>query len=226
MNLLVKAAWAAAQKDAGSGDAMIALVPVKGYFEENCYFYIDDATGHGFLIDPGAQADVLAQIIRQHGWTIEKILLTHGHFDHMGAANELRQALDIPIYAHENSDTYLLDPSMNLSVHCGPPITVPHARKLKDADSIQLASNPGILLKVIHTPGHTTDSVAYYCPKEGIDFVGDTIFKGSIGSTRYPGGNFSDLKRSIRGRLFKLPDNTVLLSGHSGQTTVGEEKLR
>ena len=62
--------------------------------------------------------------------------------------------------------------------------------------------------------------------EEGIAFVGDTIFKGSIGSTRYPGGNFSDLKRSIRGRLFKLPDNTVLLSGHSGQTTVGEEKLR
>ena len=70
---------------------MIAEIPVKGYFEENCFFYIDDETKHGFIIDPGAQADELLEVIRKNGWTIEKILLTHGHFDHTGAVDELRE---------------------------------------------------------------------------------------------------------------------------------------
>ena len=78
---------------------MIIQTEVKGYFAENAYFYIDDRTKHGFLIDPGAQADVLVRMIRKEGWTIEKILLTHGHFDHTGAVNELRKALEVQVYA-------------------------------------------------------------------------------------------------------------------------------
>ena len=205
---------------------MIALVPVKGYFEENCYFCIDDATGHGFVIDPGAQADALLRLISQNGWTIEKILLTHGHFDHMGAADELRQSLGIPVCAHENADTYLLDAGMNLSLHCGPAITVHNAQKLKDGDQVRLDKNPGFMLQVMHTPGHTTDSISLYCEKENVVFAGDTIFKGSMGSSGYPGGNPVELKNSIANRLFRLPEKTVLLSGHSMQTTVGDEKRR
>ena len=79
---------------------MIVEVPVRGYFEENCYFFIDDATRHGFVIDPGAQAHKLLELIDQNGWTIEKILLTHGHFDHFGAAAALKKALGTPICAH------------------------------------------------------------------------------------------------------------------------------
>jgi len=89
-----------------SDNIMITGVTVKGYFEENCYFYIDDQTKHGFLIDPGAQAEGLLRMIRKEGWTIEKILLTHGHFDHTGAVNDIRKALGIPVYAYEDADMH------------------------------------------------------------------------------------------------------------------------
>jgi len=84
-------------------------IPVRGYFEVNSYFLIEEDTGHGFLIDPGAQGAALAQIIRSKVWTIEKILLTHGHFDHTGGIEAIRRELDIPVYIHENGADYLED---------------------------------------------------------------------------------------------------------------------
>ena len=205
---------------------MIAEVPVKGYFEENCYFYIDDKTRHGFIIDPGAQAKGLLDIIKRNRWTIEKILLTHGHFDHTGAVNEIREALRIPVYAYKNADRYLLDTRMNLSAACGEHVVVKDVQYLEDGDTVFLDANNDFSLHVIHTPGHTPDSVAYYSEKDSVAFVGDTIFKGSVGNYRYPGGNAKDLENSIINKIFCLPDQTVLCSGHSGQTTVGEERRR
>lgn len=205
---------------------MIAEVPVKGYFEENCFFYIDDETKHGFIIDPGAQADELLELIRKNGWTIEKILLTHGHFDHTGAVDEIRDMLNISVFAHRRSDEYLLDARKNLSALCGPEIIVKDVVYLDDGDVIRLDSNPDFSLQVIYTPGHTTDSVIFYSRKDHVAFVGDTIFKGSIGNYRYPGGNLEDIQRSIIERIFTLPDDTILCSGHSEQATVGTERRR
>lgn len=205
---------------------MIAEVPVKGYFEENCFFYIDDETKHGFIIDPGAQPQELLNIIKKNGWSIEKILLTHGHFDHTGAVNEIREALNIPVYAYETANMYLLDTRMNLSAACGEHIIVKDALFLKDGDTVSLSVNPLFNLRVIHTPGHTPDSVLYYSGRDSIAFVGDTIFRGSIGNYQYPGGNATDLQRSIVKRIFFLPNDTVLYSGHSDPTTVGIEKRR
>lgn len=205
---------------------MIAEVPVKGYFEENCFFYIDDKTKHGFIIDPGAQADVLINVSRENGWVIEKILLTHGHFDHTGAVDEIRRSLGIPVMAHRRSDEYLLDARKNLSALCGPAITVKDVDYLDDGDIIELEANPDFCLKAIYTPGHTTDSVLFYSEADHVAFVGDTIFKRSIGNYQYPGGNLEDLQRSIINRIFTLPDETILCSGHSEQTTVGTERRR
>ena len=205
---------------------MVAEVPVKGYFEENTFFYIDDRTKHGFIIDPGAQAEGLLELIRKNGWTIEKILLTHGHFDHTGAVDVIRAALKIPVLAHERSDEYLLDDEKNLSSLCGPSIIIKDVEYIRNGDNISLKSDHGFSLDVIYTPGHTTDSVTFYSSRDKIAFVGDTIFKGSIGNYQYPGGNLHDLERSILDRIFKLPDETVLCSGHSEQTTVGIEKRR
>ncbi len=205
---------------------MIAEVPVKGYFEENCFFYIDDATRHGFIIDPGAQAQELLTLIRENGWVVEKILLTHGHFDHIGAVDKLQSALQIPVLAYKTADDYLLDANRNLSALCGPSILVHGAERVNDGDLLCLSSDPSYSLCVIYTPGHTTDSVVYYSEKDRIAFVGDTIFKGNIGNYQYPGGNLIDLRRSIIERIFTLPDDTVLFSGHSEQTTVGTEKRR
>ena len=205
---------------------MVIEISVKGYFEENCYFYIDERSKHGFVIDPGAQAGRLLAVIMENGWTIEKILLTHGHFDHMGAVNELRDVLNIPVFAHKRSDEYLLDARKNLSALCGQALTVDNVRYLDDGDEVTLDVSPDFSLKTIYVPGHTTDSVMYYSEREHVAFVGDTIFKGSIGNYKYPGGNLKDLQRSIIDRIFTLPDETVLCSGHSEQTTAGKEKRR
>ena len=204
---------------------MVRCVPVKGYFAENCFFYIDEETRHGFVIDPGAEAQRLLAIIRREGWVIEAILLTHGHFDHTGAVDELRDTCHIPAYAYENADRYLMDGEMNLSSFCIGERVVKDVRPLRAGESICL-QNGACRLRVIHTPGHTTDSVVYYSEKDHVAFVGDTIFRGSIGNDRYPGGNRQELAESIMEKIFTLPDDTVLYSVHSEQTTVGTEKRR
>lgn len=205
---------------------MVRQIPVRGYFSEFCYVYIDDTTKHGFLIDPGAEAERLLALIRKNSWHIDAILLTHGHFDHFGAVNELRQMLGVPVYAHEASGAYLTDPKFNLSIYCGPPMTVEHVESLRDGQTLTDEQAPSLRLRVLHTPGHTTDSVTLYDEAAGIAFVGDTIFKGSIGSDQYPGGNRAQLLHSIQTVIFSLPENTVLYSGHSALTTVGIEKER
>jgi len=205
---------------------MVAEVTVKGYFEENTFFYIDDKTKHGFVIDPGAQGEGLLRLIRKNGWVIEKILLTHGHFDHTGAVEYLRRELKIPVLAYKRANEYLLDTRMNLSAYCGQKVVIENVEYLDDKDRIHLAGNPEVYLEVIYSPGHTTDSVIYYYAKDAVAFVGDTIFKGSIGNDQYPGGNGTELRRSIIEKIFSLPDDTVLCSGHSEQTTVGDEKRR
>lgn len=205
---------------------MVVCVPVKGFFEENAYFYIDDATRHGFLIDPGAEADRLLRRIQRESWTIEAILLTHGHFDHFEALEDVRSVLEVPVYAHENSARYLLDGRMNLSAYCIGEMHVRDVRPLREGDELCLETNPSFALKVIHAPGHTTDSVVYYSDKNRVAFVGDTIFKGSIGNWQYPGGDRETLIQSIVTKVFRLPEGTILYSGHSEATTIETEKHR
>ncbi len=125
---------------------MIYEIPVQGYFSVNCYFLIDDATGHGFLIDPGAEGEALARIIRERGWTIEKILLTHGHFDHTGGIEAIRREVDIPVFIHENGERYLTDPRLNLSHFCGPDVIVRNANFLRDGDTISTHGNAACTL--------------------------------------------------------------------------------
>ena len=174
------------------------------------------------MIDPGAEGQRLLSLIRREGWGIEAILLTHGHFDHTGAVNELREALGIPVYAHENSDRYLLDGEMNLSAFCVGEKVIRNVRKLREGDTVSLRDG-SCRLRVIHTPGHTTDSVVYYSEKDRVAFVGDTIFKGSYGAYHYPTGDLRAELKSIREKILTLPPDTVLLSGHSEQTTVAAE---
>ena len=203
---------------------MIARVPVKGYFEVNCYLWVDDETKHGFLIDPGAQGHDLMSLCRKNGWIIEKILLTHGHFDHIGGIAAIREEADIPVYIHETGEVYLTDTHLNLSRYCHCNMTVHGAMHFRDGDIFQLESNPTCSLRVVHTPGHTPDSVIFYDQRHDVAFVGDTIFKGSRGNDQYPGGDGRQLLRSIREMVLTLPDQTALLSGHSEETTVGAEK--
>lgn len=203
---------------------MVKELQVQGVFAENTYFYIDPHSKSGFLIDPGAQAGLIYDVIMRNGWTIEKILLTHGHFDHMGAAELLREKLVAPIYIYPEDAPYLKDPYLNLSGNSGDPIIVPHYEELYDGEIIRLKANSGFFLKVIHTPGHTPGSVTYYSPKESVAFVGDTLYEHGPGLTNFPGGNRSQLEESIVNKILTLPPETLLLSGHSSPITVEQER--
>ena len=203
---------------------MVKELQVRGVFAENTYFYIDDHSRSGFLIDPGAQAGLIYEVIQRNGWHIEKILLTHGHFDHMGAAELLREKLVAPIYVYPDDARYLTDPYLNLSANSGGPITVAHYEEFTDGEVIRLKANSDFYLKVIHTPGNTPGSVTFYAPEDGVAFVGDTLYEHGPGLTNFPGGNPAELARSIESRILTLPDNTVLLSGHSSPITVGAER--
>lgn len=203
---------------------MIRELQVQGVFAENTYFYIDSHSKRGFLIDPGAQAGIIYDAIVRNGWHIEKILLTHGHFDHFGAAELLREKLVAPIYIYPDDARYLTDPALNLSGNSGEPIRVAHYEELYDGEIIRLKANSGFYLKVVHTPGHTPGSVTFYAPEESAAFVGDTLYQHGPGITDFPGGDRRRLEESIVHRILTLPDDTILLSGHSSPITVGEEK--
>ncbi len=203
---------------------MIRELTVHGVFAENCYFYIDDVTKSGFIIDPGAQAGLIYDTVRGNGWTIEKILLTHGHFDHLGAAELLREKLVAPIYVYPSDARYLTDPYLNLSGNSGRSIVVPHYEELYDGEIIRLKANSEFRLKVIHTPGHTPGSVTYYASEAKAAFVGDTLYEHGPGLTHFPGGDQAALEVSIADKILTLPSDTVLLSGHSSPITVARER--
>lgn len=203
---------------------MIRELQVQGVFAENTYFYIEPLSKSGFLIDPGAQAGLIYDVIEHNGWHIEKILLTHGHFDHMGAAEQLREKLVAPIYIFPSDARYLTDPYLNLSANSGMPLTVPHYEELYDGEIIRLKANSGFYLKVIHTPGHTPGSVTFYSPEEKAAFVGDSLYQHGPGLTHFPGGNRHQLEQSIINKVLTLPPDTILLSGHSSPITVAEER--
>ena len=204
---------------------MVHTVEVFGVIGVNAHFFIDDETKHGFLIDPGAQADELLKIIKERGWTIEKILLTHGHFDHIGAVNEIQRSLKIPVCMSKGGDYYAKDPAINCSAFVGEPIILDDVTCLEDGAEISLAVNPFFSVKLIPAKGHTLDGAIYYSSKAGVAFVGDTIFCGSYGRVDLPGGSYVDLMRTIKNVVFALPDETILYTGHGSQTTVAAEKV-
>lgn len=205
---------------------MIECMTVGDMIPTNSFFYIDDETSHGFLIDAGSDGEYLAAHAETKDWTIERLLLTHCHFDHIGGAEEFSIRTGAPIYAAEDSPRYYSDPNWNLSLWGGGKITLSDVTTVADREIIRLAANPACCLEVRYTPGHTTDSCIFYSARDGVAFVGDTIFRASIGRTDFPGGNEQTLWDSIAREVFTLPPETVLYSGHTEPTTVGAEMAR
>ena len=205
---------------------IVEKITVDNGFETNVYFYIDEKTKHGFLIDPAYDAKLLLETIKNHDWIIEKILITHGHVDHIAATEEVSKTLNIPYYIHKNSKEYLSDPSLNLSAFFGGNINLNDAIYFDDGDEISLSAAPEIKLKVIHTPGHTQDSCVFYDEKNGALFSGDTIFRGAFGRTDFPGSDLKQMLHNINEKIFTLPGETIIYSGHTRETTVEREKNR
>ena len=199
-----------------------------GPFPTNAYFYVDDSTQHSFLIDPGYEASKLLRVIENRKLIVEKILLTHGHFDHIGAVDELQGKLNVPVFMQKNGRDYVKNTDMNgsKSFYAPPTVINGEVTYLEDNSEIALSNNPDFKLKLIPVPGHTTDGAIYYSERDGVAFVGDSIFYGSIGRTDLPGGNYDILISNLKRKVLTLPDDTILLSGHSEPTTVSEEKSR
>lgn len=195
-----------------------------GMIQEHTYFFIDDKTKHGFIVDPGEEGKRILKYIQEEGFIIEKILITHGHFDHIGAVSYLKEALNVPVVIHTEGKKYLEDASLNLSGAFKGAFTLQADEYVNEGDEIVLAANPEMKLSVIHVPGHTFDGIAFYAAKEGVAFVGDIIFEGAVGRSDFPGGNGALLLQGIREKIFTLPDETVLCPGHGNTTTVGKEK--
>lgn len=194
---------------------------VGGQMMQNCYFVIEDNTNNAIIIDPGAEAHRLIQIIKKENIKPKYICLTHGHFDHIGACKELKKEYNIPIVICEGEEVLIENPQNNLSTMISQNIEFKADIVLKDNDIFKFGDN--LSFKVIKTPGHTPGGMCLYFENENVLFSGDTLFYGSIGRTDFPYGNSSDLIKSIN-KLKHLPDNTVVYCGHGDKTTIGTEK--
>ena len=195
---------------------------VVGQVQTNCYVAINSDTKECFIVDPGAAAPQLAERIRRDGYQPVAILLTHGHFDHAGAASQLAEEFGIKIYAHEKEKDTLEDYNKNLSGWEGMKKSYHADVFLKDEEELDLA---GLHIRVFHTPGHTEGGCCYYLPYENIVFSGDTLFAQSVGRTDFPGGSMSQIVRSIKEKLMVLPEHTAVYPGHNDVTTIETERM-
>jgi len=178
----------------------------------------------GALIDPGGDIEVLRNTIDSMEIKIEKILLTHGHIDHCGASAELKEILDIPIEGPHVDDQFWIDQLPEQGRQFGFPILkrfVPD-RYLDEDDEVSFGD---IRMKVKHCPGHTPGHVIFHEENERLAFVGDVLFRGSIGRTDFPRGDFSTLINSITTKLWPLGNDVTFIPGHGPTSTFGEERL-
>lgn len=195
---------------------------VVGPVQTNCYFAVNEETKELLIVDPGAGAEQLAAKVREEGLKPAAILLTHGHFDHAGAAEELARELGVQICIHEEDQETLEDPGLNVSRMMGTDAVYHADVFLKDEQELDLA---GFHIRVLHTPGHTVGGCCYYFPYEDALFSGDTLFNGSVGRTDFERGSMSDLVRGIHEKLMVLPEQTRVYTGHGDATTIENERL-
>lgn len=192
-----------------------------GMVATNCYLIINKNTKEALLVDPADNALRISNVIEENGCTLKAILLTHGHFDHIMALNDLKKKYNVPVYAHEDEEDVLKQSSLNMSGMIGQIYTTQADIYVKDGEHLKLA---GLDIIVLHTPGHTKGGVCYYLPEEKVLMSGDTLFHCSIGRTDFPTGSMSQLVRSVKEQLFVLPDDVQVYPGHDSVTSIGYEK--
>ena len=190
---------------------------VTSVYTENCYIFWDKANNGG-VIDPGSDFNKIDTFITENKINIRTILLTHSHFDHIGAAEELSKKYGISVKMAYSEKEVLEEPENSLEVNFEVPEKIEYFR---EGDIINIGD---IRLKVIETPGHTKGSVCFYEEKEKILFAGDTLFRTTVGRWDLPTGSYKDLEDSIKNKLYILPDDVKVHSGHGFSTTIGKEK--
>jgi len=199
-----------------------SVIPVTPY-QQNCSLVWCDTTGQAACIDPGGDVPRIMQAVARHGVTLAKILLTHGHMDHAGAAGVMSESLGIPIEGPHREDAFLLDSLPEQARDFGFPHAEPFrpGRWLEDNDAVQVGD---VRFTALHCPGHTPGHVVLFQPEARIVFAGDVLFKGSIGRTDFPRGDYDALIGAIRGKLWPLGDDVTVVPGHGPLTSIGHER--
>lgn len=193
-----------------------------GPIQTNCYIVSNDEK-QCLIFDPGEEAGKVISFLKKKGWAPLAILLTHAHFDHIGAVDALRDEYGIPVYLHRLEKDWLGRPNLNGS---GKYPMVPDYR-IREADVLIGGEKELVIgtfqMELLHTPGHSPGSVSFSFGNEGFAIVGDTLFRGSIGRTDLIEGSEKKLLQSIRDSLMSLPDHMVLFPGHGPETTPEQE---
>ncbi len=205
-------------------DKILEIIPmVLGPVATNSYLVGDPASHAAVVVDPAWDGELIVEEAKRHAWTIQQIWLTHAHFDHIGgiegvvagsapAPTIALHPADLPLYSAQGGAALF-------GMHIG--ATPEPVVRLKHGQSLTLGER---IFEVRHCPGHTLGHVVFYCAAEKVMFCGDVIFSGSIGRTDLPGGDYDMLMHSIHTQILSLPNETRLLSGHGGETTVGAER--
>lgn len=202
------------------GDIRIGRMTI-GVCATNSYFLYRDGAAEVIVFDPADRGGDIFKALQNKGFSVAAILLTHGHFDHIWGAEELRQLSGAKIYALDAEKTVCGDAYVNISAQMKRKCTIEPDGWLTDGEEITFAD---ICLKVIATPGHTMGSCCFYSKEAGLLISGDTLFEESVGRTDFPTGSMSKLVRSIKEKLFVLPEETKVYPGHGDMTTIGREK--
>jgi len=197
---------------------------VLGDYQTNCYCLTATQTSKDcVIIDTGLAAEPLVDLLKEKALNPVALILTHGHADHIAGVGLVRKSWpDVKVVIHKNDAEMLNNPVENLSALAGVVFkSAPAEIIIEQEKTIALG---GIEFEVLHTPGHTQGGVSLYCKKEGVVFVGDSLFAGSIGRTDFPGGDCGQLVSGIKQKLLSLPGETKVLPGHGPATTIAIEK--
>ena len=197
------------------------IIPVTP-FQQNCTLLWDEETKAGAVVDPGGDLETIEGAIKELGLEIEKILITHGHIDHAGGADELRERLGVKIEGPHPADRFLLDNLEKQGAAYGIPARkVTPDRWLEEGETVTVA---GQTFDILHCPGHSPGSVVFVSKAQKFMLAGDVIFAGSIGRTDFPYGDHDALISAIKTKLFPLGDDFAFICGHGPASTIGTER--
>ncbi len=190
--------------------------------QTNCYYIYLEGSKEAIVVDPADKGETIFNELSKNGLTCAGILLTHAHFDHMLGMKRLQQLSGAEAYCNIDEKVVCENADINLSTgFMRREYTIEPEHWVKDGDEIELA---GMKCKMIATPGHTCGSCCYYFEEYNLLVTGDTLFQGSVGRTDFETGSMSQIVRSIKEKLYVLPEETICLPGHGECTTIGDEK--
>lgn len=192
-----------------------------GPIQVNTYLCADEESKEAFIVDPEDICKPMDNYIESNGYKIKYIILTHGHGDHICGVPYYKEKFGCPIVANEKDNVFFNDPRANQSLAmCGRMVKFTPDICVDDGDTLQVGN---MTLHILFTPGHSPGGISIYVGN--VLFSGDTLFAESVGRTDFPGGSFAELRKSVYGKFYPLPDNTFVLPGHMGHTTIGHEKI-